>query len=62
MTSRGSTGKRRRSAAAAPRVGMFGVIGSDNLGNEGSLDAMLDWLKRDHPAPSWISCASGRRR
>ncbi len=39
MTSRGS----------APRVGLFGVIGSDNLGNEGSLDAVLAWLKRDHP-------------
>jgi polysaccharide pyruvyl transferase WcaK-like protein len=49
VTSRGSSGKRRRSAAAAPRVGLYGVIGSDNLGNEGSLDAVLNWLERDHP-------------
>jgi len=34
--------------AAPPRVGLFGNIGSPNLGNEGSLDAVLDWLKRDH--------------
>lgn len=39
MTSRGS----------APRVGLYGVIGSDNLGNEGSLEAVLAWLERDHP-------------
>jgi polysaccharide pyruvyl transferase WcaK-like protein len=37
------------SRGSVPRVGLFGVIGSDNLGNEGSLDAVLNWLKRDHP-------------
>ncbi len=35
-------------ARGPPRVGLFGNIGSPNLGNEGSLDAVLDWLKRDH--------------
>jgi polysaccharide pyruvyl transferase WcaK-like protein len=33
----------------APRVGLFGVVGTDNIGNEGCLDAVIRWLKRDHP-------------
>jgi len=48
VTSRGSA-RRRRSRAAGPRVGLFGVIGTDNIGNEGCLDAVVAWLKRDHP-------------
>jgi len=47
VTSRGFSGRRRRSAA--PRVGLFGVIGTDNIGNEGMLEAVVTWLKRDHP-------------
>jgi polysaccharide pyruvyl transferase WcaK-like protein len=35
--------------ATPPRVGLYGNIGSPNLGNEGSLDAVYNWLKRDHP-------------
>jgi polysaccharide pyruvyl transferase WcaK-like protein len=48
VTSRGSSPRRRRSAAA-PRVGLFGVVGTDNIGNEGMLEAVVTWLKRDHP-------------
>jgi polysaccharide pyruvyl transferase WcaK-like protein len=48
MSSRGSTWG-RRSPAVGPRVGLFGVIGTDNIGNEGCLDAVIAWLKRDHP-------------
>jgi polysaccharide pyruvyl transferase WcaK-like protein len=47
MTSRGFNRKRR--PGAAPRVGLFGVIGTDNIGNEGMLEAVVTWLKRDHP-------------
>ena len=47
MTSRGFTGRRR--SAAAPRIGLFGVIGTENIGNEGMLEAVVTWLKRDHP-------------
>ena len=42
----------RRAAAVdcrRPRVGLFGVIGTDNIGNEGMLEAVVAWLKRDHP-------------
>lgn len=33
----------------APRVGLFGLLGSGNLGNDGSLDAVLAWLRAEHP-------------
>jgi polysaccharide pyruvyl transferase WcaK-like protein len=46
MTSRGFIGRR---PAAAPRIGLFGVIGTENIGNEGMLEAVVTWLKRDHP-------------
>ena len=36
------------SSRSAPGSACSAIIGSDNLGNEGSLDAVLDWLKRDH--------------
>jgi polysaccharide pyruvyl transferase WcaK-like protein len=42
-------GRRRRSAAAGPRVGLFGVIGTDNIGNEGMLESVLAYLKAEHP-------------
>ncbi|MET9696764.1 polysaccharide pyruvyl transferase family protein [Streptomyces sp. NPDC006529] len=39
------------SAAGAPpvRVGLFGLLGSGNLGNDGSLEAVLGYLRADHP-------------
>ncbi|MDX2705370.1 polysaccharide pyruvyl transferase family protein [Streptomyces sp. PA03-6a] len=37
-------------AAGAPvRVGMFGLLGSGNLGNDGSLEAVLGYLRAEHP-------------
>ncbi|MFJ9037783.1 polysaccharide pyruvyl transferase family protein [Streptomyces sp. NPDC102406] len=33
----------------APRVGVFGLLGSGNLGNDGSLEAVLDYLRAAHP-------------
>ncbi|KUL55435.1 hypothetical protein ADL22_00645 [Streptomyces sp. NRRL F-4489] len=32
-----------------PRVGVFGLLGSGNLGNDGSLEALLDYLRTEHP-------------
>ncbi|MET8562277.1 polysaccharide pyruvyl transferase family protein [Streptomyces flaveolus] len=34
---------------AAPRVGVFGLLGSGNLGNDGSLEAVLGYLRAEHP-------------
>ncbi|HMG65572.1 MAG TPA: polysaccharide pyruvyl transferase family protein [Streptosporangiaceae bacterium] len=40
MTSPGVTG---------PRVGLFGLLGSGNVGNDASLEAVLAYLRADHP-------------
>jgi len=32
-----------------PKVGLFGILGSGNLGNDGSLDAVVTFLRDRHP-------------
>ena len=49
MTSRVFTGRRARFAAAAPRVGLCGLLGSGNLGNDGMLESVLAYLRADQP-------------
>jgi polysaccharide pyruvyl transferase WcaK-like protein len=49
-------------STAAPRVGMFGLYGSGNLGNDGSLEALLTYLRAEHPdALLDIRCPGPRR-
>jgi polysaccharide pyruvyl transferase WcaK-like protein len=48
LTTRGLTGRPKR-APAAPRVGLFGLLGSGNIGNDGMLESMLSYLRADHP-------------
>lgn len=33
----------------APAIGFFGILGSGNLGNDGSLDAVIGYLRQRHP-------------
>src|SRR2546423_377011 len=33
----------------APRIGFFGILGSGNLGNDGSLDAVVRYVRERHP-------------
>ncbi len=40
---------RNRTSSVAPRVGLFGLLGQGNLGNDGSLEAILSYLRADHP-------------
>jgi polysaccharide pyruvyl transferase WcaK-like protein len=47
VTSRKPAGIRARSAGP-PRVGLFGKLGSGNIGNDASLEAVLDYLESDH--------------
>jgi polysaccharide pyruvyl transferase WcaK-like protein len=42
-------------ASGPPRVAFFGLLGSGNLGNHGSLDAMLAFVRTRHPEAE-ISC------
>jgi len=34
---------------AAPRVGLFGLLGSGNIGNDASLESVLGYLRTSHP-------------
>jgi polysaccharide pyruvyl transferase WcaK-like protein len=49
MSLRKRTSRGKKAAAAAPRVGLFGLLGSGNIGNDASLEAMLAYLRADHP-------------
>ncbi len=48
---RGGAGPARESQAARAsiRVGLFGVFGAGNIGNDGSLESMLTYLRAAHP-------------
>jgi polysaccharide pyruvyl transferase WcaK-like protein len=40
---------RAKRGAAAPRVGLFGLLGSGNIGNDASMEAVLGQLRAVHP-------------
>ena len=42
-------GTRCNRTDASPRVGLFGLLGQGNLGNDGSLEAVLAYLRSRHP-------------
>jgi polysaccharide pyruvyl transferase WcaK-like protein len=55
-------------SAAAPRVGLFGGVGSGNIGNDASAEALLSYLRAYHPdaildamcsGPEWVSSHYG---
>ena len=39
----------RAATGAAPRVGFYGLLGQGNLGNDGSLEAVLTYIRSAHP-------------
>ncbi|MBC9717427.1 polysaccharide pyruvyl transferase family protein [Streptomyces sp. TRM66268-LWL] len=43
----------------APRVGVFGLLGSGNLGNDGSLEAVLGYLRAEHPGAAVDALCGG---
>jgi len=47
LTARRFAGRRGR-GAAAPRVGLFGLLGSGNIGNDASIESVLRYLRADH--------------
>jgi polysaccharide pyruvyl transferase WcaK-like protein len=49
MTPRRSSHNGRRSQTAPPRVGLFGLLGSGNLGNDASFEVVLAYLRSEHP-------------
>lgn len=61
MTSRKPGGKRARSVAA-PRVGLFGKLGSGNIGNDASMEAVLGFLEARHPDAVVDAMCTGSER
>jgi polysaccharide pyruvyl transferase WcaK-like protein len=59
VTPRRQARRRTRAAAAAPRVGLFGLLGQGNLGNDGSLEAVLAYLREAHPDVIMDALCSG---
>ena len=60
VTARKPGGKRAPSADA-PRVGLFGKLGSGNIGNDASMEAVLDYLGSDHPDAIVDAMCTGSR-
>lgn len=60
MTSRPRAARRGR--PSAPRVGLFGLLGSGNIGNDGSLEALLGYLRAEHPEAVLDTMCPGPRR
>ena len=60
MSSRGTVG--RGQSHGAPRVGLFGLLGGGNVGNDGSLEVVLTYLRTDHPDSIVDAMCSGPER
>lgn len=54
MTSRSGARKRRH-----PRVGFFGLLGAGNIGNDGSLEVVLAYVRQRHPEAELSCLCSG---
>jgi polysaccharide pyruvyl transferase WcaK-like protein len=40
---------KRTEESAAPRVGLFGLLGAGNIGNDASMESVLRYLRAEHP-------------
>ena len=49
MSSRSRAGNDSLPGAGAPRVGLFGLLGSGNSGNDASMETVLAYLADAHP-------------
>ena len=45
-----------------PRVGLFGLLGSGNIGNDASMEAVLGYLQARHPSAMIDVMCSGPKR
>jgi polysaccharide pyruvyl transferase WcaK-like protein len=55
-------GRRRSAPAVAPRIGVFGLLGAGNFGNDGSMEVVLTYLSTDHPDAIVDAMCSGSER
>lgn len=52
-------GKARKRGGTAPKVGLFGLLGQGNLGNDGSMEVVIDWLRETYPGVELSAFCSG---
>jgi polysaccharide pyruvyl transferase WcaK-like protein len=62
MTGRDPAGVGRQLANTAPRVGLFGLLGSGNSGNDVSMETMLRYLRDAHPEAILDAMSGGAER
>src|SRR5207248_1546058 len=55
-------GRPGRQIDVSVRVGVFGLLGSGNLGNDGSLEAVLGYLRTEYPDARLGACSAPRSR
>src|SRR5271163_4190403 len=53
---------RSEQAAAGVRIGLFGLLGSGNIGNDASMEAVLKYLQERHPLAVIDVMCSGPER
>ena len=61
VTDRKPPGARRR-RSCAQRIGFFGHLGAQNIGNDASLEAVLSYLRITHPDASFDAMCPGPAR
>jgi polysaccharide pyruvyl transferase WcaK-like protein len=52
-------GSRGTQAQSAPRVGLFGILGAGNIGNDASMESALRYLRTKHPDATVDALCSG---
>ena len=66
MTARHSSATRDQSPSthdgSVPRVGLFGILGSGNIGNDASMESVLQYLRAEHPDAIVDALCSGPER
>jgi polysaccharide pyruvyl transferase WcaK-like protein len=53
---------RRKPAAGPPRIGLFGKLGSGNIGNDCSMESVLNYLRAAHPTAIIDAMCTGPAR
>lgn len=61
MTMRAIIGK-RRPPGGAPAVGLFGILGAGNIGNDAQMESVIAYMRREHPRAVIDAMASGPDR
>jgi len=62
VTFGGPSRRRRPSIDAHPRVGLFGLLGAGNLGNDASCEVVLNYLRTRHPDAVVDAMCTGSER